>query len=82
MLAKSDQIRGRKGLWAIGAPGVRLIAICRRCGHRSYLNVKWLLGRLPPYTRMHDLERKLKCFTRGGRNCAARVDWGTDAATG
>ena len=46
----------------------RLEAVCLRCRNKSVLDPARLLRRRPGYTRIVDLEAKLRCRACGNRN--------------
>ena len=48
-------------------PGMCIVATCPACGKRTHIDAKLLQHGRPPYTRLLDLERKLRCSGCG--NC-------------
>jgi DNA-directed RNA polymerase subunit RPC12/RpoP len=46
-------------------------ASCRRCRHRALVAHDWLRQGRPPYTRLFDLERALRCLRCGARSQAS-----------
>jgi hypothetical protein len=44
-----------------------VFATCAACGKRTHIDAKLLQRGGPPYTRLLDLERKLRCTSCGNR---------------
>jgi hypothetical protein len=44
-----------------------IVATCAVCGRSTHVNAKLLQHCRPPYTRLRDLERKLRCSRCGNR---------------
>ena len=44
-----------------------VFATCAACGKRTHIDVRLLQNGRPPYTRLLDLERKLRCDSCGNR---------------
>jgi hypothetical protein len=42
-----------------------IVATCRACGRRTHINAALLQHGRPAYTRLLDLERKLRCGSGG-----------------
>jgi hypothetical protein len=42
-----------------------IFATCAACGKRTHIDAKLLQHGRPPYTRLLDLERKLRCSSSG-----------------
>jgi hypothetical protein len=45
-----------------------VVATCAACGKRSHMDAKLLQHGRPPYTRLVDLERKLRCVGCGNHD--------------
>jgi hypothetical protein len=45
-----------------------IIATCAACRKRTYIDARLLQHGRPPYTRLVDLERKLRCSSCGNRH--------------
>ena len=44
-----------------------IVATCAACGKRAHIDARLLPHGRPPYTRLRDLERKLRCSSCGNR---------------